>query len=496
VPGPLPIGEIFRHFATTRPDVIALRQAVSGDTLTWAQLHRRTNRLARDYAQRGVRRDDLVGVAVPNGIEFYEVCVAAWKLGATPMPLSPKLPDAERDRVLRLGRPTLIAGAADPSGEITSVPVGHTPAADLPDTDLPECSPTYWKVLSSGGSTGAPKLIVARDTPRFDPETPAVGYIPANGVHLVAGPLYHNAAFIYSMRGLFCGNQLVIMPRFDAARALESLAAHRVTWTQVVPTMMGRIWRLPPEQREAADLSALRTVLHVGGPCAPWLKRAWIDWLGPERIVEVYAGTEGQGMTVIDGAEWLAHPGSVGRAARGSQVRILDELGEPVPAGTVGEVYLMPVGGPGTTYHYLGATPRSVEGGWESLGDLGYLDEDGFLYLVDRSTDCIVSGGANVYPAEVEGALEAHPAVDAVAVIGLPDEDLGQRVVAIVQVDPSAGTPDPAVLTEHLETLIAPYKRPRAYEFVTEPIRDEAGKVRRSALRKARMPAARSGAGS
>jgi bile acid-coenzyme A ligase len=305
----------------------------------------------------------------------------------------------------------------------------------------------------------------------------------AGGVHLVAGPLYHNAAFIYGMRGLFCGNQLVVLPRFDASRVLSVVGEHRITWMQLVPTMMNRIWRLPAVEREAADWSSLRTLLHVGGPCPPWLKEAFIGWLGAERIVEVYGGTEGQGVTVITGPEWLEHRGSVGRPALGSRFEVQDEHGNVVPPGVVGEVFLMPAGGPGSTYHYVGATARS-RNGWESLGDLGHYDEDGYLYLDDRSTDMIVSGAANVYPAEVEGALDAHPGVHASAVIGLPDDDLGQRVVAIVQAEPGVTA---AELDAHLADLVAPYKRPRGYEFTDRPLRDEAGKVRRSALRAERL---------
>jgi bile acid-coenzyme A ligase len=481
--GPRSIGRVIGYFARTAPDRLAVVEDGSADRMTWAELERAGNRLARGYARLGVGQDAVVAVALPNSAEFYRACVAAWKLGATPLPLSTRQVLVERERVLGLARPALLVGADDPTGNIPSVPPGYAPDED--DGELPDRSPAHWKVLASGGSTGNPKLIVSRESSLFDPEVAPVDYIPRNGVHLVAGPLYHNAAFIYSMRGLFCGNELVVMPRFDAQRALELIAEYRVTWTQLVPTMMGRIWRLPEEIRDTADLSSLRTLLHVGGPCAPWLKRAFIDWLGPERIAEVYAGTEGQGATFISGTEWLAHPGSVGRPIRGSRFEVQDEDGKVVPPGVVGEVFLMPADGPGSTYHYIGAQPRSRDG-WESIGDMGYYDEDGYLYLVDRSTDCIVTGGANVYPAEVEAALHAHPGVRTSAVIGLPDDDLGQRVVAIVQADPGVTA---AELDAHLTDLLTPYKRPREYEFTTQALRDEAGKVRRSALRAARLPA-------
>lgn len=473
----LSIGRIIGHFARTRPNRLAIVEDGAGgadDIMTWADLDRATNRLARAYAASGVGQDAVVAVALPNSSAFFRACVAAWKLGATPLPLSVKLPPAERERVLALAPPALVVESEPDTA-------GHD------DAELPDRSPRYWKALTSGGSTGRPKLIFARDRPMWNPDVPAVDYMHADGVQLVVGPLHHNAAFIYAMRGLFCGNQLVVMRRFDAARVLRLVGEHAVTWTQLVPTMMNRIWKLPPAVRATADLSTLRTLLHVGGPCAPWLKEAWLDWLGPDRVTEVYAGTEGQGITMITGREWLSHRGSVGRAIRGSRFQVQDEHGHVVPPGVVGEVFLMPAGGPGSTYHYVGATPRSRDG-WESLGDLGHYDEDGYLYLDDRTTDCVVTGGANVYPAEVEGALDAHPGVRASAVIGLPDEDLGHRVVAIVEADPAVTA---AQLDAHLATLLAPYKRPRAYELTQTPLRDEAGKVRRSALRAERIAAGR-----
>jgi bile acid-coenzyme A ligase len=252
----------------------------------------------------------------------------------------------------------------------------------------------------------------------------------------------------------------------------------------LVPTMMQRIWRLPDAVRTSYDVSSLEMVLHLGAPCSEWLKREWIEWLGPDRVVEVYAGTESQGVTVIGGREWLERPGSVGRPVLGSRFRVLDEHGRDVPVGQVGEVFMMPAGGPGSTYRYRGAEPRSIEG-WESLGDLGRLDADGFLYLADRSADLILSGGANIYPAEVEAVLDAHPAVRSSAVLGLPDDDLGERVHAVVDVAEAAI--DEAELLAWVGQRLVRYKVPRSLELVREPLRDDAGKVRRSALRAARL---------
>lgn len=279
------------------------------------------------------------------------------------------------------------------------------------------------------------------------------------------------------------GNHVVLLPRFDPEATLDAVQRHRGTVLYMVPTMMKRIWRLPEEVRDAYDLSSLRGIWHLAEPCPEWLKQVWIDWLGPERIVELYGGTEGQTATVITGVEWLAHRGSVGKPVPGT-VCILDADGNEVPPGEQGEVWLRSLGDR-PTYRYVGAEARRREGGWESLGDMGHLDADGYLYLGDRASDMILVGGANIYPAEVEFAIQEHPAVRSVAVIGLPDDDKGNIVHAIVEADPAEVTE--ADLRAFLADRLVSYKLPRSFEYVDEALRDDAGKVRRSALRQARL---------
>jgi bile acid-coenzyme A ligase len=281
------------------------------------------------------------------------------------------------------------------------------------------------------------------------------------------------------------GGLVVLMGRFDPEEALRLIEAHRVQWVNLVPTMLHRIGRLPEEVRSRYDLSSLERVVSSGAPCADWLMRAWIDWIGPDRMFEAYGGTERIGGTLISGREWLARPGSVGRPTGGRKVRIVGENGDELAPGEIGDVFFLPPGGQGSTYRYVGATARATGDGWETLGDVGYLDREGFLYLVDRRTDMIVTGGENVYPAEVEGVLDAHPGVDSSCVIGLPDEDLGQRIHAIVQANAGiAGS-----LREHLARSLVRYKIPRSIEFVAEPLRDDAGKLRRAQKRAERMGA-------
>jgi bile acid-coenzyme A ligase len=238
--------------------------------------------------------------------------------------------------------------------------------------------------------------------------------------------------------------------------------------------------------RNAFDLSSIETVMCTGAPSPAWLKRAWIDWIGGEKIHEAYGGSERIAGTQISGTEWLEHPGSVGKPTADRKIRIQNAEGGECGPDEIGEVFMMPPGGQGSTYRYIGAEATASADGWESLGDLGYLDDDGYLYHVDRKTDMIVSGGANVYPAEVEAALDSHSAVLSSAVIGLPDDDLGQRIHAIVH---TLAPLEESELCEYLADHLVRYKIPRSIEFVDQPLRDDAGKVRRSALRDARLEA-------
>jgi bile acid-coenzyme A ligase len=264
------------------------------------------------------------------------------------------------------------------------------------------------------------------------------------------------------------------MDRFDAAGWLREVERHGVRWVCLVPTMMSRILALPEDVRAAADLSSIETVIHMAAPCPPWVKQAWIDWLGPERIWEVYAGTEGYGMTRIDGVEWLEHRGSVGLAPPGTEIR--DEDDRPLPTGEIGTIWFRPPSG-----NVLGHTPEM-----RTYGDMGSLDADGYLHLADRRTDLIITGGVNLYPAEIEGAIEQMPGVVSVAVIGLPDADLGAKAHAIIELDADTAALAPEEIAAFLATRLARAKLPYTYELVRTPLRDDAGKVRRAALREAR----------
>jgi bile acid-coenzyme A ligase len=466
-------------------DPTAVAVIFGDESLTRAELERGSNRLARCYAERGVSAGDLVTVALPNCLEFYVASLAIWKLGATPQPVSFRLPERERRAIVELVQPALIVGVEGGSyaGRATA-PAGFTPGPDVSDAPLPDVVSRNVRAMTSGGSTGRPKVIVDTSPAECDPEAPENRMRQGQGI-LVPGPLYHAGPFMASWNQLLWGGWVVLMERFDAARCLELIERHGVGYALFVPTMMQRIWRLPEAERLGRDVSSLETVMCTGAPSPAWLKRAWIEWLGPERILEGYGGTERIAGTMITGSEWLLHPGSVGRPTGGRKLKILDEAGRELPVGELGEVFMMPPGGQGSTYRYIGAEATSTTDGWESLGDMGWVDEEGFLYLADRKTDMILAGGANIYPAEVEAAIDAHPAVRTSAVIGLPDDDLGQRVHALV--DAIAPVSDDE-LRRHLAEHLVSYKIPRSFERVDEPLRDDAGKLRRAALRAARLP--------
>jgi bile acid-coenzyme A ligase len=479
------IGAAIHWLSEQDPDRPAITHEAR--TLSRRELDLRSNRLARAYEAHGVTQDSFVTIALPNGIEFYEACVACWKLGATPQPISAKLPRIERAAIIELAKPALVVGAsAEGVAGVQSLPADYLPDANLSDAPLPDRTAKHWKAPTSGGSTGRPKIIVAKQAGTADPESSRMRL-----TQIVPGPLYHNGPFMFSMQGLFAGGHVIVMSHFDAEECLRLIAHHRVQYALFVPTMMHRIWRLGEATRNRYDLSSLDRILHLGAPCPVWLKLAFIEWLGPERVLELYAGTEAQGVTIISGTEWLAHRGSVGKATPTTQIKILDPQGNELPPGEIGEVYLRPTTGEGSTYHYIGASAKSRDG-WESLGDMGYLDADGYLYLADRQSDMILCGGANVYPAEVEAAIDTHPAVRSSAAIGMPDEDLGQAVHAIVDI--ADRELDADALRAHLADHLARYKIPRTFEFVRTPLRDDAGKVRRSALRQERIERAQGAA--
>lgn len=436
---------------------------------TFARLEQEAARLTDLLRARGTRHDDLVAFALPNGPEFFALTFAIYRVGAIPAPLSPKLSPAERQAILATMEPRCFLQPADIQQGLNGDAAKPAPAAPF----APLAS--SWKACTSGGSTGQPKVIVDGRPAGFAAGTGFIA-IPVGGRILVPGPLYHNAALSAAVFGLWNGCTVVTMDRFDAAGALATIAREAIGWSLMVPTMMHRIMALDAETRAGFDLSAWCTVVHTAAPMAPWLKQAWIDWLGPDHVWEVYGATEGLVRCWIGGREWLDRPGSVGRPLGGARLRILRADSSDAAPGEEGEVFAMPAGGPGTTYRYIGAERRATADGWESVGDVGWLDEDGYLYLADRRDDLIISGGVNIWPAEVEGALLRHPDIRSCAVYGLPDTDLGALVHAEIETDRPPALSD---LTRFLSAYLARVKHPRSVHCSPNPVRDDAGKVRK-----------------
>lgn len=473
-----PLGTVPDLLAARDPHAVAL--CCPDGEVTRAELAAAANRAAREFEALGVTPGSFVTIGLRNGAAFYVAVLATWKLGAVPQPVSAALPPAELAALVELADPPLLVGL--PATGRAWLPPGWWPDPALSPDPRPCPVPPSWKAPTSGGSTGRPKIIVAGAAGTLHAVTGRAERLRIgtdDEVFGVTAPLHHNAPFLFSLIALLRGARLVVLDRFDGATVLEAVVRHRIGWLYAVPTLMGRLLRDPGFA--TADLTGVHTLLHVGAPCPESVKRAWIDRLGPQRVVELYAGTESLAVTMIDGVEWSARPGSVGRPISG-EMRIGDAEGRPLPPGEIGEVWMRPPPD-APTYRYLGASARAREG-WESLGDLGHSDAEGYLYLADRRHDLILVGGANVYPAEVEAALGDHPAVLSSAVIGLPDPDLGARVHAIVQLERPVTDGE---LREHLAARLVGYKVPSSFERVHTGLRDDAGKVRRSALREARL---------
>lgn len=492
LPAPEPewLAHAYRRFAIEQPDRPAVTDATTGTTVTWKELVDRAELAARGMAARGARQGDLVTIALWNSVDFVVADLATWFVGATPQPLSQKLAVPEFQAILEIAKPAVVVGDEALSehfgAEMVSVAHLERDGAAY-DGELPNVLAPSLKAPTSGGSTGRPKIILSGLPAIVDDAGLEIWRIDNDTVSLVSAPMHHNAPHMVMYQTLARGGHVVLMDRFEPEQVLVNIEKYRCTLLYVVPIMMRRMWNLPEEVRSRYDIASIETVWHMGAPCPAWLKEHWIEWFGAEPIMELYAGTESQAITVINGVEWLTRRGSVGQVVSGEMVA-LDEDHNPVPTGTPGELWMRRTPDKDETYHYVGADAKLLDRGdgivWESLGDVGQFDDDGFLYLHDRKTDMILVGGVNVFPAEIEAALDKHPAITSSAVIGLPDEEYGNRIHAIVHADPGTDLDD---VHRHLVEHLSPHKRPRTIEINDEPLRDDAGKARRSALRAERL---------
>jgi len=479
------------------------------ERISYGVLDADANRLARALRRAGLRRGDRVAFVIGNEPSVFTVFWAAMRTGLHVVPVNRHLLAPEIRYILEdatvsavIGSPSggaaWPAAVADLPGLRLTLRVGESLEPTLADEaadPIPDAEEGQL-LLYSSGTTGRPKGIL-RPLPGFGPgHGPTTGSEIAEGFGLVTadrylstGPLYHSAPFAFTTAQQRIGATAVVMTRFDAAAALRILVEEDITTSQWVPTMFSRLLALPDDVRKTLHAPRHRLALHAAAPCPAGVKRRMIDWWGPI-LVEYYSASEG-GRTMITSAEWLERPGSVGRHWRGGRVWVLDDDGEPCPPGTVGRVYF-DAAPEGRRFRYLGdpektAAAYDAGGSRFTVGDVGWLDDDGYLFLTDRDGDLIISGGVNIYPREAENVLLDHPAVDDAAVVGMDDPDLGQRAVAVVV--PSAGVEADADLADallaHCRERLARFKCPREVRFQAELPRSEAGKIVKRDIRRA-----------
>ena len=498
-------------------------------TTSWRELDERVDRLVHALRDRGLQEGDRVVALLGNQVELVELSLACASGGWILVPLNwhwvaPEvayvLGDAGAAAVVVDGRFVDVVVAAlrdapvgvrvvvgDASGEGSSgaVPEGFEVWSDVvasastaPVEDPTKGGPMFY----TSGTTGHPKGVRSTLTSVGGPPElltlmahslgPTIGVQPIGSdghvpaVQLVCGPSYHSAQWVFALFPLLCGATVVFQHRFDAAGVLDLVDAHGVTNVHLVPTQISRLLDLPEDVRAGFDGSTLRSVLHGAAPCPPSVKRAAIEWWGPV-VTEYYGGTEGGFLAVIDADEWLERPGSVGRPLPIVEVRIVGDEGEVLDVGATGEIWFRNLLGSDFEYHNAPEKTASAHraDGFGTLGDVGHLDEDGYLFLSDRRIDMVVSGGVNIYPAEVEGVLAAHPAVADVAVFGIPDDEMGESVHAAVALRGGVtwGRETETDLDRWCREQLAGYKRPRSYEVHDELPRNEAGKLSKRTLR-------------
>jgi long-chain acyl-CoA synthetase len=491
------------------PERVALIDP-DGRAICAGELAASVNRLVHGLRARGLRHGDAVATLQPNGSPVVEVLLAAMQAGWHYVPINSHLTAAEVAYILEDSGAAAFVGherQADvcaEAAERAELPTGRRLAVgDVPGFEdyaaavsgqpdhRPDDRLAGQFMQYTSGTTGRPKA-VQRTLPPMDPDAMVAMLAPnlarydiepgADHVHLVTSPMYHMAPLSFAYFSLHFEHMLVLMDPWDAATGLELIGRHRVTTSHVVPTQLHRLLRLPAETRAAADVSSLRHVMHAAAPCPVELKREIMEWWGPV-LYEYYGATEGGG-TMVRPREWLEHPGTVGRPWPGADVKVLDDDGNDCPPGVVGTVYMKLM----MDFAYKGDPEKTREarkGDYFTVGDVGELDAEGYLFLRDRKIDMIISGGVNVYPAEVEAALLGHPEVGDAAVFGIPHEDWGEEVKAVVEpADGAAPGADLELrLIEHCTSALARYKCPRSIDFTDAMPRDPNGKLYKRKLR-------------
>ena len=497
------------HHARSNPAKIAYRMAGSGKAITYAQLDERSNRGAHLFRSLGLKAGDHIALLMENRLEFLEICWAAQRSGLYYTAISRYLTQDEIAYIVKdCGARIVVTSPKCADAVVPLLTASGAPAFYMVDTPSPgfmswedalaaqPATPVAGEIagtdmLYSSGTTGRPKGIKRQAEPTpIDQPNPFLMLLCSkmcgmsrDSIYLSPAPLYHAAPLRFSMTVATLGGTAILMESFDAEQFLKLVEQHKVTQSQLVPTMFVRMLKLPEEVRAKYDTSSLKGAIHAAAPCPVEVKAKMIEWWGPI-LIEYYAGSEGNGVTVSDSHQWLAHRGTVGRAVVG-KVKILDENDAELPAGEIGTVYFADA--PVFAYHNdPDKTKKAYNArGWSTLGDVGYLDAEGFLYLTDRKSYMIISGGVNIYPQETEDVLITHPDVADVAVFGVPDEEMGEQVKAVVQPHDMAKAGD-ALANELMlfcRKHLSPIKCPRSIDFEAELPRTPTGKLVKRHLR-------------
>ena len=495
------------HFRSEKPAIV---MAGSGQTITFGELEDISNQFAHLLRSQGLKRGDTIALCLENHPYFLPICWGALRAGLYFTAISYRLAAAEVLYIVNDCRAQVLITSAlltdtferfypdlveHPAcfmldGEHLNAPSLLDALAAQPKTPIVDES--YGQsLLYSSGTTGRPKGVkkplfqepFGAETSLFRAAQSRYDFTDET-VYLSPAPLYHAAPLGFTMNVLRFGGCVIVMPQFDPETALQLLQDHNVTHAQFVPTMFVRMLKLSSDTKSRYAFASLRFAIHAAAPCPVSIKHQMIDWWGPI-ICEYYAGTEGNGSTFISAEEWLKHPGSVGRAANDCQIHILDDFGQELPSGAQGGVYFEG----GGQFEYLNDPEKTANShhvnGWSTLGDIGYLDDEGFLYLTDRKSFMIISGGVNIYPQEAENVLITHPLVADVAVFGVPNDEFGEEVKAVVQpmnMD-DAGPELAAELIAYARSQIAHLKCPKSVDFLEALPRHPTGKLYKRLLK-------------